>query len=78
MYAVPYLLSQIADGLLKASVRLQGITREPWTVDWEKFALVCRHGVVISPGSALADSTAALLSSIERQHAITKVSRPRL
>ena len=77
MHAAPFLLSNTADRLLKASSRLQTISHEPWNVDWERFALVCRHGATISCTSALGDRSTNLLLSIGRQHADAKGLRHR-
>ena len=60
MQPLPYLSSQTDDELVKGLVRLQQVTHEPWMVDWEKFALVCRHGMLIPLWSVLANPIAAL------------------
>jgi len=69
MQALPYLLSKTADELLKAVLVLQQTTHETWTVDWERLALVCRHGVAVTHWSTLTKSTALLGAFITARHA---------
>lgn len=47
MNVVSYLLSRVGDQLLPALDHLQENSNEPLTVDWDKFALVCGHGVAV-------------------------------
>ena len=68
MHALPYVSSKITSDLLDATIRLQKISNEPWTVDWSKFALVCRHGVVITHRSALTRQMAELRGLVSRRH----------
>ena len=69
MQALPYLLSRTADELLKAAIVLQQTTHETWTVDWERFALVCKHGVAVTHWSTLAKPAAMLNAFVTARHA---------
>ena len=68
MNALPYASSKITSDLLDATIRLQQISNERWTVDWSRFALVCRHGVVITHRSVLARPAVDLLGLVTRRH----------
>lgn len=68
MNALPYVSPKITSDLLDATIRLQQITHEPWTVDWSRFALVCRHGVVITHRSVLACRPVELHGLVARRH----------
>lgn len=47
MQALYSVSSGYAEGFLKASQRLQRLTHESWTIDWQKLQLTCPHGVSI-------------------------------
>ena len=68
MNALPYVSSKISSDLLDATIRLQQISNEPWIVDWSRFALVCRHGVVITHRSVLAHPQVDLGGLVTRRH----------
>ncbi len=68
MNALPYVSSKITSDLLDATIRLQQISNERWTVDWSRFALVCRHGVVITHRSVLARPAVDLRGLVTRRH----------
>ncbi len=68
MYALPYLSSPMADELLQATRRLQEVTHESWTVDWERFALTCPHGVRVHHRSALHSPRHLLYRVIAGRH----------
>ena len=68
MNALPYVSPKITSDLLDATIRLQQISNEPWIVDWSRFALVCRHGVVITHRSVLARPPVDLRGLVTRRH----------
>ena len=53
MHAIPYLLSTLTDDVLKGTRRLQDLTHEQWTIDWEQLELVCPHGIRVNHWFAL-------------------------
>ncbi len=57
--------SSIADQLRTALDHLQENGGEPLRVDWEKFALVCGHGVAVSLWS-LSEKTTSDLGEVSR------------
>lgn len=67
-YVLPYLSTPMADELLRATRRLQEVTHEHWTVDWERFALVCPHGVRVQHRSALLSPPHVLRRVIAGRH----------
>jgi len=68
MHTFPYLSSQVAEELTQALLRLQHITHEPWTVDWQRFGLVCRHGLLVNHWHVMAGSAAVLAGLIANRH----------
>ncbi len=77
MHTVPYMFSQMTKDLVSASIRLQQATHEAWTFDWERFALVCRHGVAVAHRSALAKPMDELREFVTGLHAAVGVRRSR-
>ncbi len=75
MHVLAYLASPMADDLNKAVARLQHVTHEPWTVDWQRFGLVCRHGVLVNHWHVLAGSIVALTGIVASRHAEVDSSR---
>ncbi len=72
---IPHLASHVADDLTEAVIRLQHLTHEPWTVDWQRFGLVCKHGVLVSHWDVLAGSAAVLAGLMANRHAHVHRSR---
>ena len=68
MNAIPYLTSPMTNELLKATRRLEQVTHENWTVDWERFALMCSHGVRVQHRSVLGCSPDSLRNEIGARH----------
>ncbi len=68
MQALPFALSQLTDDLLRATIRLKQVTHEHWTIDWDRFALVCKHGVAVSCWWALASPAPTLGDLVARRH----------
>ena len=73
MHALPFLPSHMADDLTKALIRLQHVTHEPWAVDWQRFGLVCKHGVLVNHWHVLAGSATVLHELITARHATASV-----
>ena len=73
IYALPYLTTPMADEMLRATRRLQEITHECWTVDWEQFALICPHGVRIQHWSALHSPPHVLRRAIVGRHKAARI-----
>jgi len=77
MHVLSYLSSHMADDLTEAVARLQHVTHEPWTVDWQRFGLVCGHGVLLNHWHVLTASAAVLAGLIADRHAVTRAPRSR-
>lgn len=70
MNAVPYVLSSMADDMLRATRKLEQATNESWATDWGRFGLRCPHNVVVNHLFALNNPVEAIRQHVEVQHSL--------
>ena len=72
MNAMPYVLSSMADDLIRATRKLEQATNEPWSTDWGQFGLRCPHNIVVNHLFAINNSVDSIRCHVETQHNLAR------